>query len=59
MTFIAHLNRKYDVCRCLSQSDYLNTGVLPVKTEFMKVYERACHEDWHSIHIGYFLLDHF
>ena len=45
MTFIAHLNRKYDVCRCLSQSDYLNTGVLPVKTEFMNVYERACHED--------------
>ena len=37
------LNRKYDVCSWLSQSDYLNTGVLYVKTEFMKVYERACH----------------
>ena len=40
------LNRKYDVCSWLSQSDYLNTGVLYVKTEFMKVYERACHEDF-------------
>jgi len=38
-----HLNRKYDVCSCLSQSDYL--GVLSVKTEFMNVYERACHEE--------------
>jgi len=46
------LNRKYDVCSCLSQSDYLNTGVLSAKTEFMKVYERTCNEDWPSIPIG-------
>jgi len=46
------LNRKYDVYSCLSQSEDLNAGVLSVKTEFMKVYERACHEDWPSIPIG-------
>jgi len=45
MTYVA-------VCSCLSQSDYLNTGVLSVKTEFMKVYEWVCHEDWPSIPIG-------
>jgi len=39
------LNCKYHICSCLSQSDYLNTGVLSMKTEFMKVYERACHAD--------------
>ena len=33
-----NLNRKYELCCCLSQSDYLKTGELSVKTEFMKVY---------------------
>ena len=44
-SIILYLNRKYDVCSCLSQSEDLNPGVLFVKTEFMRVYERACHED--------------
>jgi len=54
----ACLNRKYDVCSCLSQSEDINTGVLSVKTEFMKVYVRACHEDSPSIPIGKFISDH-
>jgi len=40
-----NLNRNYDVCSCISQSEDINPGVLSVKTEFMKVFERACHED--------------
>ena len=40
-----YLNRKYDICFCLSQSEDLNTIVLFVNTYFMKVYERACNED--------------
>ena len=55
---LLELNRKYDVCSCVSQSEDINPGVLYVQTEFMKVYERACHEDWSSIPIGYFLSDH-
>jgi len=39
------LNRNHDVCSCLSQSEDINSGVLYVKTEFMKVYDRACHEE--------------
>jgi len=30
---------------CISQSMDINPGVLSVKTEFMKVYERRYHED--------------
>jgi len=39
------LNRNYDVCSCLSQSENTKSKVLSVKTEFVRVYERACHED--------------
>jgi len=39
------LNRKYDVCSCISQSEDINPGVLYVKKAFMKVYERTYHED--------------
>jgi len=39
------LNRKHDVCCCLRQSEDIHSGVLSVKTAFMKVYERVCHED--------------
>jgi len=46
------LNRNYDVCSCLSQSENTKSKVLSVKTEFVRVYERACHEDWLSILIG-------
>jgi len=45
LTLKRYLNCKYDVSSCLSQSEDINPGVLSVKTEFMKVYERACHED--------------
>ena len=31
------------VCSCLSQSEDITPGALYVKTEFVKVYERACH----------------
>jgi len=34
-----NLNRKYDVCSCLSQS----SDIL-VKTEFMDLYDRACRD---------------
>jgi len=40
-----YLNRKYDVCSFISQSEDLNPGVSSVKTAFVKVYKRACHED--------------
>jgi len=36
-----NLNRTYDVCSCFSQSEDTNLKVLSVKTEFMRVYERA------------------
>ena len=39
------LNRKYDVYSCISQSKDINPGVLSVKIAFIKVYERAAHED--------------
>ena len=48
-------NLKYDVCNCISQSEDVNPGVLSMKTEFMKVYERACHEDWTLLYIRPFL----
>jgi len=48
------LNCKYDIYSCLSQSDYLNTGVLSVKTELIKVYESTMQID-HNI---YFLSNH-
>ena len=53
-----NLNRKYDVCSCLSQSENTQSKSLYVKTDVMRVYERACHEDWPSIPSGYFLSDH-
>jgi len=40
-----YVNRKYDVCICIGQSEDTNPGFLYVKTAFMNVYERACHED--------------
>jgi len=38
-TLLQDLNRKYDVCSYLSQSEDLNAGVLSLKTEFMNLYE--------------------
>ena len=35
------LNRTFDICSCLSQSENTKSKVLCVKTEFMRVYERA------------------
>jgi len=36
---MVHLNRKYGVCSCLSQSENTQSKVLSVMTEFIRVYE--------------------
>ena len=42
---IINLNRKYDVCSCLGQSENTQSQLLYVKTKFTRGYESACHED--------------
>ena len=54
-SIILYLNRKYDVCSCLSQSEDLNPGVLFVKTEFMRGRAMKTFDTYWLIYIRPFL----